>query len=130
MYYTIFYKWAVRSSTLRAQRQNLAINPSRISQINYSTLPSTNNPIFRNTLSAEYVMEFSQLQETLDEMWETWSREESKESIAVLSRNQVPQVNNALVFRFVIKKSIGIKDLEAALNSIWRPGAPVKVYAV
>lgn len=126
----IYYKWAVRSSVLRDKQQNLIINPSRISEINCPVFPTTNHSIRGKSLSMSSVMEFSKLQETLEEMWESWSKEEAKESVAVLNRNQVPRVNNALVFRFVLKKSIGAKDLEAALNSIWRTTAPVKVHAV
>lgn len=115
---------------LRASQQNLIINPRRISHLNYPALPATNKLSQENILCMSSAMEFSQLQETLDEMWEAWSKEEAKESVAILNSNQVPRVNNTLIFKFAIKKSIGSKDLEAALNAIWRPSAPVKIHAV
>lgn len=50
--------------------------------------------------------------------------------MAVVDRNLVPPDNNALIFRFVSRKAIGVKDLGAALNAIWKPSSPVTVYAI
>lgn len=70
------------------------------------------------------------MQDSLNDVWDSWKRSSQEESISVIDRNLVPPVNNALIFRFASKKSIGVKDLGAALNSIWKPTAPVNVYAI
>lgn len=47
-----------------------------------------------------------------------------------IDRNMIPQIINALIFWFVARKTIGIKDLELALNAIWKPNSPVNLFAV
>lgn len=61
---------------------------------------------------------------------ESRARSESEEGISVVDRSLVPPVNNALIFHFVSYKTIGIKDLAAALNAIWKPSSPVTLYAI
>lgn len=50
--------------------------------------------------------------------------------MSVIDRSLVPPVNNALIFRFLSKKSIGVKRPGSSLNSIWRPSAPATIYAI
>lgn len=50
--------------------------------------------------------------------------------MAIVDQSLVMPVNNALAFRFVSRKSIGVKDLESALNAIWRPSSLPTIYAV
>lgn len=47
-----------------------------------------------------------------------------------IDRSLVSPIKNALIFRFLTRKLIGVKDLEAALNAIWRTNAPVNLYAI
>lgn len=70
------------------------------------------------------------MQETLNELWENWAKSEQEEGVAVVDRSLVPPVANALIFRFQVKKTIGVKDLESALNSIWRTCEPVNIFAI
>lgn len=70
------------------------------------------------------------MQETLNELWDSWNRSSPEEGVSIIDKSLVPPVNNALIFRFLARKSIGVKDLDAALNSIWRPSAPATIYAI
>lgn len=70
------------------------------------------------------------MQDSFNELLNSWIRSESESRIAMVNRSLIPPVSNALVFRFVSRKVIGIKDLESALNAIWRPSSPATVYSV
>lgn len=63
-------------------------------------------------------IDFNNMQDSLKELWESWSRSESEDRLSIIDRNLVPLVKNTLIFRFLTRKSIGFKDLEVALNSI------------
>lgn len=47
-----------------------------------------------------------------------------------MDRSLIPSVSNNIIFKFVTRKSIGVKYPEAALNAIWRPSVPANVFAV
>lgn len=70
------------------------------------------------------------MQESLSELWDTWTKSGSENGFAIINRALIPQVNNALIFCFVAKKAIGVKDLGAALNSIWKPNSPATISVV
>lgn len=57
-------------------------------------------------------------------------KSEQEEGITVVDQSRVPPVKNALIFRFLSRKNIGIKDLGAALNAIWKPSSPATVYTI
>lgn len=70
------------------------------------------------------------MQETLDELWQNWENTSAEQRSAILDRSLVPPVNNALIFRFANRKSMGIKDLGSALNSIWKPSSPANFFTI
>lgn len=70
------------------------------------------------------------MQESLNEVWQSWKRTVNEEDISNIDRSVVPLVDNALIFRFVTRKSIGTKDLGASLNAIWKPSSPANVYVI
>lgn len=59
-----------------------------------------------------------------------WPGSEEDNDEATIKENMIPQIVNALIFRFVAWKTIGVKDLELALNAIWKPDAPINPFAV
>lgn len=126
----IFCERPVQVSRLRPQQVISTINWGNASDgihtniLFYSCVLLTPPPMENQSL------EFTKLQETLNEVWDSWKRSMHEENVSIIDRSLVPPVNNALIFRFVMRKSIGIKDLGAALNSIRKPNAPANVYAI
>lgn len=70
------------------------------------------------------------MQESLNELWSSWYKSETEEGTTIIDRSLVPPVSNALIFCFVSKKTIGIRDLASALNAIWKPSAPANFFAI
>lgn len=70
------------------------------------------------------------MQESLNDLWANWCKSEPEEGTTIIDRSFVPPVINALIFRFVSKKTIDIKDLGSALNAIWKPSALANLFAI
>lgn len=75
-------------------------------------------------------MELSQIQEALNEIWDEWNTFGSKAGEAEVNESLIVPVKNALIFQFVPRKSISLKDLETALNTIWKPSSSAIISAV
>lgn len=130
MYLRIICKRSVRISTIQRRQQNSILN-SEMRDLEQNISPYPNSLSIHPTLYQEnQQMEFSRLQETLKEIWEEWNAHGSELGEAEVDESLIAPVKNALIFRFVAKRSIGIKDLENALNVIWKPNVPAIISMV
>lgn len=130
MYPTIIYQRSFRFSAIWVQQHTPSTDLGRNTQIAHDTTHLPNPPNHPQSLMANQTMEPSHMQEILRELWESWSRSAAENEVVVIDSNLIPPVTNALIFRFVARKTIGIKGLEAALNAIWRPSSPANVYEI
>lgn len=127
---TLIYKRSFKFSRIRAQRQNHSINLGEDEVIPYTANPASPPHVFPLSQMSSDPMEFTQMHNSLNELWDRWARSKWENRVAIVDQSLVMPVNNALAFRFVSRKSIGVKDLESALNAIWRPSSLPTIYAV
>lgn len=130
MYLVLAYKRSFRISRRRVQQANPSINLGARARDELTPLRSPSILRSPSFTRASREMEFTKMQESLNEVWDSWKKSSPEEGTSIIDRSLVPPVNNALIFRFLARKSIGIKDLGTALNSIWRPSAPANVFAI
>lgn len=126
---TTVFKRSVRFLRMRNSQTIGSINLG-VSSINPHFFSSHSTPSLSYYFPMVAPMDFNNMQESLNELWEGWRRSESEDRVAIIEKSLVPQIKNALIFRFLTRKSIGVKDLEAALNSIWRTNAPANFFAI
>lgn len=129
MYLLIVRKRSVQFSRARINQASTSINWGFYPNA-FLTSSMLLNPSLLHIYMANQSLEFTKMHESLNEAWESWKKSLPEEGVSIIDRSLVPPVNNALIFRFLARKSIGVKDLAMALNSIWKPSSPVNVYAI
>lgn len=118
MYLILVYKRSFRFSRRSSMQNPSSINWGFSSPRTYNPALHANHLPIHSVPMASSSMEFTRMQESLKELWDSWNRSIPEEGVAVIDRSLVPPVHNALIFRFLTRKSIGVKDLETTLNSI------------